>query len=44
MGKKLIITAALCGAGTTRAQTPHVPLTPEEISDDAIACAKAGPP
>lgn len=42
MGKKLIITAALCGAGTTRAQTPHVPLTPEEISDDAIACAKAG--
>lgn len=42
MGKKLIITAALCGAGTTKAQTPHVPITPEEISDDAIACAKAG--
>ncbi len=42
MGKKLIITAALCGAGTTRAQTPYVPITPEEISDDAIACAKAG--
>lgn len=42
MGKKLIITAALCGAGTTKAQTPNVPITPEEISDDAIACAKAG--
>lgn len=42
MGKKLIITAALCGAGTTRAQTPHVPLTPAEIAEDAIACAKAG--
>lgn len=42
MGKKLIITAALCGAGTTKKQTPHVPITPEEISDDAIACAKAG--
>jgi len=42
MGKKIIITAALCGAGTTKAQTPYVPITPEEISDDAIACAKAG--
>lgn len=42
MGKKLMITAALCGAGTTKKQTPYVPITPEEISDDAIACAKAG--
>ncbi len=42
MGKKLIITAALCGAGTKKSQTPYVPVTPEEISDDAIACAKAG--
>ena len=42
MGKKLVITAALCGAGTKKSQTPYVPVTPEEISDDAIACAKAG--
>jgi uncharacterized protein (DUF849 family) len=42
MGKKLIITAALVGAGTTRAQTPHVPLTADEIAADVIACAKAG--
>lgn len=42
MDKRLIITAALCGAGTTKQQTPYVPITPEEISDDAIACAKAG--
>lgn len=42
MSKKLMITAALCGAGTTKRQTPHVPITPEEISNDAIACAKAG--
>lgn len=42
MSKKLIITAALCGAGTTRAMTPHVPITPEEIAADAVACAKAG--
>ena len=35
MGKKLIITAALCGAGTTKKQTPCVPITPEEIAADA---------
>lgn len=42
MGKKLIITAALCGAGTTKAQTPHVPVTPAEIAADSVACGKAG--
>ena len=42
MGKKIIITAALCGAGTTKKQTEHVPVTPEEIAADAVACAKAG--
>lgn len=42
MAKKLIITAALCGAGTTKAQTPHVPITPDEIAADAVACVKAG--
>ncbi len=40
--KKLIITAALCGAGTTKAQTPHVPITPDEIAADAVECVKAG--
>jgi uncharacterized protein (DUF849 family) len=42
MGKKLIITAALCGAGTTKAQNPNVPISPEEIVADVIAVAKAG--
>src|SRR5450631_1337573 len=42
MAKKLIITAAPVGAGTTKAQTPHVPVTPDEIVADVIACAKAG--
>ena len=42
MAKKLIVTAALVGAGTTRAQTPHVPLTADEIAADVVACAKAG--
>ena len=42
MGKKLIISAALCGAGTTKQQNPYVPVTPKEIAADAVACAKAG--
>ena len=42
MGKKLIITAALCGAGTMKSQTPYVPVTPEEIAADAVAVVKAG--
>lgn len=40
--KKLIISAALCGAGTTRAQAPSVPLTPDEIAEQAVAVARAG--
>lgn len=40
--KKIIITAALCGAGTMKSQTPYVPVTPEEIAADVVAVAKAG--
>ena len=39
---KLIISAALTGVGTTRAQSPYVPLTPEEIAADVVNVAKAG--
>ena len=42
MAKPLIISACLCGAGTKKEQAPTVPYTPEEISDQGIACAKAG--
>lgn len=42
MDQKLIVVAALCGAATFREQTPYVPVTPEEIAAEAIACAKAG--
>lgn len=42
MGKKLIIQVALCGAGTTKKQTPYVPITPDEIAKDVVNCAKAG--
>ena len=40
--KKIVITAALCGAGTTKEQTPYVPITPDEIAADTVACVKAG--
>lgn len=39
---KLIITCALTGAELTRADTPHLPITPEEIAEDAARCAAAG--
>ena len=42
MGKKLIVQACLCGAGTTKKQTPHVPITPDEIAADVVNVAKAG--
>lgn len=42
LSNKLIITAALCGAGTTREQSPYVPLTPDEIANDAAECVKCG--
>jgi 3-keto-5-aminohexanoate cleavage enzyme len=40
--EKLIITAAVNGAEVTRAQTPHVPLAPQEIAAAAVAAAEAG--
>lgn len=39
---KLIITAALTGAMTSKDATPYIPLTPEAIAEDVVACAKAG--
>ena len=39
---KLIITCALCGGGTTRKQSPYVPLTPDELAADGVAAVKAG--
>lgn len=40
--KKLIISAALTGAMTPKSACPNLPVTPEEIAKDAVACAKAG--
>jgi len=39
---QLIITAAICGAEVTRNETPYLPLTPEELSDEAKKCYDAG--
>lgn len=39
---KRIITVATTGAWPQKEDNPHVPLTPEEISEDVYACWKAG--
>ncbi|MBN1190766.1 MAG: 3-keto-5-aminohexanoate cleavage protein [Dehalococcoidales bacterium] len=39
---KLIITAALTGNITLPTQTPYLPITPEQIAEDAVRCANAG--
>jgi 3-keto-5-aminohexanoate cleavage enzyme len=39
---KLIISAALVGSWTTKAQNPSLPVTEEEIAQAAVDCAAAG--
>lgn len=38
----LILTAAIVGAEITREQTPHLPITAQEIADEAARCREAG--
>lgn len=40
--QKLIITAALVGAEVTKEDTPHLPVTPEEIAEAALEAREAG--
>ncbi|QCU79627.1 3-keto-5-aminohexanoate cleavage protein (plasmid) [Citricoccus sp. SGAir0253] len=42
MNRKVIVTCALTGSGDTTSKSEHVPVTPEQIADDAIAAARAG--
>ncbi|MET3683147.1 uncharacterized protein (DUF849 family) [Alkalibacillus flavidus] len=42
MAKKVMLTAAVTGAGDTTEKNPHVPVTPKEIAESAIESAKAG--
>ncbi len=39
---ELILTAAIVGAEITREQTPHLPITAQEIADEAARCREAG--
>jgi 3-keto-5-aminohexanoate cleavage enzyme len=38
----MVITAALVGAETTRDQTPYLPITAQEIGEEAAKCREAG--
>ena len=40
--RKVIITAAITGAGPTPTMSPYLPITPKQIIDDAVGAYKAG--
>ncbi|TNJ41838.1 3-keto-5-aminohexanoate cleavage protein [Phaeobacter sp. B1627] len=42
MNREVFITCAVTGSGSTQDRSPHVPRSPREIADSAIAAAKAG--
>jgi 3-keto-5-aminohexanoate cleavage enzyme len=42
MTQPLIISAAICGGEHTKAATPHLPQTPQEIADSAYEAFEAG--
>jgi len=39
---EVILTAAIVGAEVTREQTPHLPITAQEMADEAARCREAG--
>ncbi len=42
MDEKCIVTAAVTGGDTVPSQSPYIPITPQEIADEAVRCAEAG--
>ena len=40
--KKMVITAAICGAETTKEHNPNLPVTPEEIAQSTYECYLSG--
>ena len=42
MNREVFVTCAVTGSGGTQDRSPHVPRSPKEIADSAIAAAKAG--
>jgi 3-keto-5-aminohexanoate cleavage enzyme len=41
-GDDVVLTAAIVGAELTRKETPFLPLSPQEIADEAARCREAG--
>ncbi|MEM1235289.1 MAG: 3-keto-5-aminohexanoate cleavage protein [Pseudomonadota bacterium] len=42
MNREVFITCAVTGSGSTQDRSPHVPRSPEQIAESAIAAARAG--
>lgn len=42
MNREVFITCAVTGSGSTQDRSPHVPRSPKEIAESAIAATKAG--
>src|SRR4051794_34403300 len=42
MSRPVILTCALTGGGDTTGASPHVPVTPEQIANEALAAREAG--
>ncbi|WP_397544304.1 3-keto-5-aminohexanoate cleavage protein [Roseovarius salis] len=42
MNREVFVTCAVTGSGGTQDRSPHVPRSPQQIADSAIAAAKAG--
>ncbi|QDL90917.1 3-keto-5-aminohexanoate cleavage protein [Paroceanicella profunda] len=42
MNREVFITCAVTGSGATQDRSPHVPRSPEQIAESAIAAAQAG--
>ncbi|MEY8840418.1 3-keto-5-aminohexanoate cleavage protein, partial [Cribrihabitans sp. XS_ASV171] len=42
MNREVFITCAVTGSGGTQDRSPHVPRSPKQVADSAIAAAKAG--
>jgi 3-keto-5-aminohexanoate cleavage enzyme len=41
-GEDIVLTAAIVGAELTRDRTPYLPMTPQEVADEAARCRDAG--
>ncbi|MFC6760319.1 3-keto-5-aminohexanoate cleavage protein [Sulfitobacter porphyrae] len=42
MNQEVFITCAVTGSGSTQERSPHVPRSPAQIAESAIAAARAG--